>query len=95
MSHVGSALTRAPHPALAARSAATPRTSPAGAEAFTVATARSTAALGKPVDDDRGAAIRKATGDGEALPPVEPVTMAVLPERSIFMEIPRYKCLLT
>jgi hypothetical protein len=48
-----------------------------------------------PLTTTAAAAIRKATGDGEALPPVEPVTMAVLPERSIFMEIPRYKCLLT
>src|SRR5262249_41321252 len=85
MAQEGSACTSALQPAAVERSAATPRNSAFGMLALTPAMARSTSACVSPLTTTVAPHSARPRAMAKPIPPVEPVTIAVTPERSIFI----------
>src|SRR6266436_3000123 len=85
ISATGSAFTRAAQPAVVPRSAAMPRKAAPGTARFSLASAASTPACLRPFTTTAAPASARPWAMAKPIPAVEPVTMAILSERSIFM----------
>src|ERR1700756_3596526 len=86
MSTSGNAATSALHPAAVETSAAMPLILPAGPAPAIAATAASTLALLRPLTTTLAPAAARPLAIAWPMPAVEPVTSAVFPERSIFIQ---------
>src|SRR5919106_3559507 len=85
MSAAGSVATKVSQPCAEPRSAITPRTIAPGTASFRAALAWSTEACVRPLITVLAPAVANPSATAKPMPAVEPVTTAVLFERSIFM----------